>query len=240
MTTAETHALTGAYVLDAIGDFERAKFERHLRDCEVCAHEVRELRAVAALLGVAADAEPPARLRSAVLARITATRQAPPLVHEPRPAAGVPRRWRTRAAIAVAAAAAVAAGVVGGITLGDGPGGDRGSTVVTADGQILAAPDAVTVTARAATGGTGTAEASRSVARVAVSLDGVATLDPAHAYQVWLIGPRGPRSAGLLRPDAGPLVSALPADVDHIAVTTEPATGSPRPTTPGVLRLDLG
>ncbi|MEW2503995.1 anti-sigma factor [Amycolatopsis sp. NPDC047767] len=237
MTTADTHALTGAYVLDAIGDFERAQFERHLRDCEVCAHEVRELRAVAALLGVAAAADPPAWLRSSVLARITTTRQAPPIVREPHPAVRIPRRWRTRAAIAVAAVAAVAAGVVGGITLGGDP---HGSTVATADGQILAAPDAVTVTARVATGGTGTAEASRSAARVAVSLAGVAPLDPAHAYQVWLIGPRGPQSAGLLRPDAGPLVTALPADVDHIAVTTEPATGSPRPTTPGVLRLDLG
>ncbi|MET7992278.1 anti-sigma factor [Amycolatopsis sp. NPDC005232] len=240
MTAAETHALTGAYVLDAIGDFERAQFERHLRDCEVCAQEVSELRAVAALLGVAADAEPPARARAVVLARIAATRQAPPLVHEPQPAAGVPRRWRTRAAITVAAVAAVAAGVVGGITLGGGPGGERGSAVVTADARILAAPDAVTVTVRAATGGTGTAEASRGVAQVAVSLDGVAALDPAHAYQVWLIGPRGPQSAGLLHPDSGALVSALPADVDHIAVTTEPATGSPRPTTPGVLRFDLG
>ncbi|MEV4599910.1 anti-sigma factor [Amycolatopsis sp. NPDC049253] len=240
MTTAETHALTGAYVLDAIGDSERAQFERHLRDCEVCAQEVSELRAVAALLGVAADTEPPARMRAAVLARITVTRQAPPLVHEPRPAAGVSPRWRTRAAITVAAVAAVAAGVVGGVTLGGGPSGDHGPALVTADGQILAAPDAVTVTARAATGGTGRAEASRSVAQVAVSLDGVAALDPAHAYQVWLIGPRGPLSAGLIRPDAGPLVSTLPADVDHIAVTTEPATGSPRPTTPGVLRFDLG
>jgi anti-sigma factor RsiW len=54
----ELHALTGAYVLDAIDDDEREVFGAHLDTCEPCAREVQELQATAAQLGAAAHETP--------------------------------------------------------------------------------------------------------------------------------------------------------------------------------------
>lgn len=235
MTVADIHLLTGAYALDAVTGIERERFERHLRECAVCAQEVEELREVAARLAVAADAQPEPELRTAVLAQVALTRQDRPGAAKP----VVGRRWRARAAMAFAAAAAVAGALAGGVALGERTAGE--GSIAQEQSQVQQAPDAVTVTGRGPTGAVAVA-VSRSLAKVSVSLDGVPALDARHAYQVWLIGPRGPQSAGLLRPGAGPgsLVSAFPADTDRIAVTTEPATGSPQPTTPGVIRLDLG
>ncbi|MGH3762579.1 RskA family anti-sigma factor, partial [Actinophytocola sp.] len=50
-TNADVHALTGAYVLDAVSDDERAVVERHLGDCGACRQEVAELRETATRLG---------------------------------------------------------------------------------------------------------------------------------------------------------------------------------------------
>ncbi|MYW97669.1 zf-HC2 domain-containing protein, partial [Amycolatopsis rubida] len=99
MTAADIHLLTGAYALDAVTGIERERFERHLRECAVCAQEVEELREVAARLAVAADARPEPGLRTAVLARVALTRQDRPGAAEP----VVRRRWRGRAAMAFAA-----------------------------------------------------------------------------------------------------------------------------------------
>ncbi|WP_033296373.1 anti-sigma factor [Amycolatopsis jejuensis] len=230
MTGAEIHMLTGAYALDAVTGIERAHFERHLQECDVCAQEVDELREMAARLAVAVEARPAPALRAAVLARITATRQTRPVAH---------RRWRARAALALAAAAAVVGALAGGVVLGERPG--DGGSVALEQSLVRRAPDAVMVSGPGTTGGHATVVASRSLAKVSVSLEGVPELDDRHAYQVWLIGPRGPQSAGLLRPGTGPasLAGVFPADIDRIGITTEPVTGSPQPTTPGVIRIDL-
>jgi anti-sigma factor RsiW len=74
----DVHSLGGAYVLDAVSDAERGAVERHLGRCSACAEEVAELRETATRLGLAASAEPPPKLRSAVLARIAQVRQLPP------------------------------------------------------------------------------------------------------------------------------------------------------------------
>ena len=36
----DIHALSGAYAVDALDDVERARFERHLANCEACRAEV--------------------------------------------------------------------------------------------------------------------------------------------------------------------------------------------------------
>lgn len=71
----DLHTLTGAHVLHATADTERAAFERHLADCVSCAQEVRELRDTAARLGLTTAVAPPPHLRSAVLTRIHTERQ---------------------------------------------------------------------------------------------------------------------------------------------------------------------
>ncbi len=97
MTTAEAHTLTGAYVLDAVTDFERADFARHLAECRACAQEVAEFRETAARLGAAMTGDPGGGFRSRVLTQVAATRQIPPwgkAEKNPR------RRWRDRSVAA--------------------------------------------------------------------------------------------------------------------------------------------
>lgn len=71
----DVHILTGAYVLDALDEPERRRFETHLAACPDCALEVVELSATAARLGLAFAEQPPARLLARVLAEITRLRQ---------------------------------------------------------------------------------------------------------------------------------------------------------------------
>ncbi|WP_328453290.1 anti-sigma factor [Amycolatopsis sp. NBC_00438] len=235
MTTAEVHTLTGAYVLDAVTDLERAAFDRHLAECPTCAAEVREFRETAARLGAAMNAVPGNGLRSRVLTAVAGTRQVPPQVGR---APATRHSWRRRAAIVTASIAAAAAILAGGVGIGRS---QSGTTPVPVAGstQVQNASDAVTVRAGGTGGGAATATLSRSLGRVVVAASGLPALDAAHAYQVWLIGPRGPQSAGLLPAGDGTLGAVLPGDTDRIAVTTEPSAGSPQPTTAAAARLPL-
>lgn len=74
----ELHALTGAYVLDAIDDDEREVFGAHLDTCEPCAREVQELQATAAQLSAATHETPPAGLRERILLEAARTSQESP------------------------------------------------------------------------------------------------------------------------------------------------------------------
>ena len=76
---SDIHALSGAYVVDALDDLERARFETHLADCADCREEVRTLSEAASLLGASASAAPPAGLRDRVLADIATVRPLPPV-----------------------------------------------------------------------------------------------------------------------------------------------------------------
>ncbi|MGE5289763.1 MAG: anti-sigma factor domain-containing protein [Micromonosporaceae bacterium] len=76
---AALHTLAGAYALNALGDPEHARFERHLAHCDACIQEVDGLRETAALLGSAVATRPPERLRDAVLVAAERTRQNPPV-----------------------------------------------------------------------------------------------------------------------------------------------------------------
>jgi len=61
----------GAYLLDALDGRERRAFERHLRSCDECRREVERLRPAADVLpGSVEQVEPPARLKSALMAEI--------------------------------------------------------------------------------------------------------------------------------------------------------------------------
>ena len=74
------HALTGAYVLDALDAEERAAFEAHLPGCPDCRGEVASLREAATTMAVADAVAPPPEMRDAVRARIARTPQLPPQV----------------------------------------------------------------------------------------------------------------------------------------------------------------
>ncbi|WP_290060056.1 anti-sigma factor [Amycolatopsis solani] len=230
--TAELHTLTGAYALDAVSDVERAEFERHLGECPACRQEVAELRATGARLGVAAEVTPPPELKLVVLADVARTRQVPPRVPVVRKLSRA-KTWQVRVALFGAAAAAVAAVVLAGV---------QTTTVPQQKADpVLAAPDA---TAIQGTGqGSATLVVSRSRNQAVLLASGLPALDAAHVYQVWLIGKGGAHSAGLMQPESPdrmrPMETTLPAGVDRIGITVEPAGGSPGPTTPSVTRIDL-
>lgn len=224
--TAELHMLTGAYALDAVSDVERAGFERHLADCVACRQEVAELRATGARLGVAAAVDPPPSLKLLVLADVARTRQLPPKVPVARRLSRA-KTWQLRVALFGAAAAATAA-VVFGVAMTPAP-----------VDSVLSAPDAAAI--QGVGEGHATLVVSRTRHQAVLLASAMPALDAGHVYQVWLLGTGGARSAGLMTPEASQrmLVADLPADVDRIGITVEPAGGSAGPTTPAVTRISL-
>ncbi|MFB9688688.1 anti-sigma factor [Amycolatopsis plumensis] len=185
MTTADLHTLTGAYAVNALSDLERIGFERHLGECDACRLEVGELQATAAHLGIAVRVEPSPRLRSAVLAGVTHTRQRPP--HIAGRKAGRGRgQW---IAWLVAAAAAVVSVVLGVQAISSDrqfPSAQQDHSVE----SVLTAPDAKTVTAPAGDGRTtaATVIVSRSQRRAVFLAGSLPVLDPQHVYQLWMVG----------------------------------------------------
>lgn len=224
--TAELHTLTGAYALDAVSGADRAEFERHLGECAACRQEVAELRATGARLGVAAAVDPPPSLKLVVLADVARTRQLPPRVPVVRRLSRA-KTWQLRFTLFGAAAAAVVA-VVLGVTRTPAP-----------VDSVLSAPDASAVEGTGE--GHATVVVSRSRNQAVLLASDLPALDAGHVYQVWLIGPGGARSAGLMTSEASQrmLVADLPRDVDRIGITVEPAGGSAGPTTPAVTRISL-
>lgn len=78
MTASQTaHLLTGAAAAHALTAQEQEDFAEHLRDCDTCALEVRELQAATTELGLAVAQDPPAELKARVLAQVATSRQLP-------------------------------------------------------------------------------------------------------------------------------------------------------------------
>jgi anti-sigma-K factor RskA len=114
--------------------------------------------------------------------------------------------------------------------------------------EVLAAPDVVPVSlagTKAAASASGHAYWSPSHG-VWLTADGLPALSPGRIYQVWLVLPKqAPISGGLLTVNprgAGTLLSTGPAAPGTtntggatLAITNEPAAGSPGPTTPILL-----
>lgn len=219
------HDLAAAFALDALDDQERQEFEAHLDDCDDCRTEVASLRDTAASIAYAAEGPaPPPALRDRVLDS----------VREERASNVVPLRRRRWALPAVAAVAALAAGTA--IGLGVWAASLSGSLdrATTAKSEsvraalILASPDAT----RVPIGEKG---------QVAVLPDGRAALAspelgraPAgKTYEAWVVGVDGPEPAGLFKgADGGSLVvlrQPVPKGA-RVAVSLEPARGSPKPT----------
>src|SRR5689334_9084112 len=102
VSTGDIHALAGAYALDALNDIERAAFDRHAAECEACAVEVAELRETVGRMAEVSWSVPPPRMRRAVLAEVSRTRQVGGRRwEEPRPAQVTAAQWRRGAGLAV-------------------------------------------------------------------------------------------------------------------------------------------
>jgi anti-sigma-K factor RskA len=173
-------------------------------------------------ISAATAAEPPTRLRTAVLATV-------------QPDTGRRSRWRT-ALLAAAAAIVVGLAAFGaGIAL-------RPSSKPSMAEQIMAAPDVRTVSGQLA-GGTATVMFSRDRNAGVLVMNNVPPPSQGTVYQMWLLGDKGPTSAGTMNTAA---VAPSTTDVltnlgssSALAFTIEPGTGSPQPTGKILAKLPL-
>jgi anti-sigma-K factor RskA len=108
---------------------------------------------------------------------------------------------------------------------------------------VLAAPDAATMREPIASGGTGTLVLSRGRGRMVFTSSGLPELPESSGYELWLTGPGGTRSAGMLERAGGgltePVLAATVRADEQVALTVEPAAGSKQPTTEPILLADL-
>ena len=108
---------------------------------------------------------------------------------------------------------------------------------------VLNAPDATMMTAYGSHGGRGTAVMSHSEGELVLTTALLPRLPGSERYEVWLMGPRGVRAAGMLpaarKGMTAPVVVRGLAAGDRVGVTAEPAAGTRRPTTPPVLMFVL-
>lgn len=203
--------------------------------------------ATAGLLAeTAATVDPPASIRSALLAQIALTPQGTrshggePREAAPAPA-GVPaeetaespkpqpkpRRWG-RAVFALAACLAVLVGVgIGAVALNQQL--NRPASVVALQ-EIEAAGDAEEATVVLDDGGTATAHWSGSVGKAVLIADGLPSPGEGETYELWFVRGDAPVSAGVFDVDGGDATALLEGDMqagDAIAVTVEQAGGSP-------------
>ncbi len=216
-TESELLEVAAAYALHAVSDAERTAIEQRVAGAtrpiaDAFDDEVRAIREAMAVVSATTAAEPPARLRDAVLAG----------------AKDQPRvRWRT-AVFSAAAAIAVGLSAFGlGIAL-------RPSAPRTVPEQVLAAPDVRTVSTSLAPGGTATVVFSRESGSAVLVMNNVPPPSPGSVYQMWLISTGRPTSAGTMdtkqvAPSTTAVISGL-GNSSALAFTVEPGSGSPQPT----------
>ena len=114
----DRHTLTGVYALDALDTAaEVTRFERHLNRCDSCTSEVRGFRETATRLAMAVAQQPPPGLRTAVMADVARTRQAPAADERARHARPVPRPTLLPRLAMAGAALGLAAAVILGVVL---------------------------------------------------------------------------------------------------------------------------
>jgi anti-sigma-K factor RskA len=243
-----------AYAVDAVDPDERQAVDAAVAADTALAAELRAWLEVAGELGAAVAEDPPPGLRQAVLAAAAATpqeapgaapaprRTARPVPDEPTSTPRPPaprRRARVRAGLALAAAvAAVAAVGAGTVAWRAGQQNDRLAAEQAAITEVLTAPDATTASGDAAGGGRGTVITSAEQGQSVFVAQDLPARPDSQTYQLWLIGPDGAASAGLVDPAGGDVTRVLdtPAgDVTTVGLSVEPAGGSPQPTDPVLL-----
>jgi anti-sigma-K factor RskA len=227
--TADIHTLAGPYALDALPEEERRFFEGHLEVCAGCRQEVGELHATAARLGAAATTEPPSSMKERVMSEVATTRQVRlPVGFRPQPT-----RWR-RLLVPVAAALGLVVIALGFVIAQLNQ--QIGQVEANAEQvrQILTAADVTLAPLDAPSGTVATFTYSPEQDRGVFVAQGLAAVEPAMTYELWVISEDQPRPAGLFIPDDRGEISHLVldglGDADALGVTIEPEGGSAQPT----------
>jgi anti-sigma-K factor RskA len=233
-TDPDLIALATPYALHAVPESELADIERRVAAAppdvaQAFDDEVRAVRETMAVVSAATAVEPPDRLRDRLLTEVGS--RAPVRGLRPRIS-----RWQV-SALAAAAALVIGLGALGvGLALRPAP------APSTAE-QVFAAPDVRTVWGQIPTGGTATVVFSREKNAGVLVMNNVAPPRQGTVYQMWLIGDKGPQSAGTMDAKAvAPSTTAvLPAlgSSKVLAFTVEPPGGSSQPTSAPFAQLSL-
>jgi len=246
----DPHTLAGAYALDALGEADRVRFERHLSGCPSCDQEARGLREATARLADALVTQPPEGMRERVMAAAVRTRQNPPVSRPDRaawparvakPARGwwPGRRW----GIVIAAGVLAIAVAFGGLAFHTQQQLNQERDRSRAIGAVLNAPDATMMTVAATTRGTVTIVMSHRARALVFTSARLPPLPSSQRYELWLMGRTGPRAAGMLpQPRAGMTVPVIVSGLrsgDMVAVSAEPASGASQPTSRMVMKVVL-
>jgi anti-sigma-K factor RskA len=248
----DAHTLAGAYAMDAVSAPDRERFERHLAGCEDCAREIASLREATARLGTATAEAVPAGLKERIMAAAAMTRQQPP-ADEAQPVPARTGTWirslawpgrLTLATAGAAAAAVLAVAVVFGIANSSMQHQiDQAQASSQQIAVVLTAQDAHMTTGTVAGGGTATIVMSHARHALVFTAQGLHALPASRGYELWLIGPAGTRSAGMLPAGShgmtGPVIASGLHPGDRLVLTAEPADGSAHPDTPMMLDLVL-
>jgi anti-sigma-K factor RskA len=233
MSEIDIHELGAAYALDALDARERAAFEGHFATCSTCRTAVGEFRETAAALGELTTRQPPAALKSRVLAEVAETRQLSPLGSG---GGGVTdsRRRNLLAPVILAAAAAAMLFVAASLVVRN-RGDDFGEQVA----AMMDDPDAHMV--ELAGSGPGSLKLVWDERHVAVI--GGELPDPGPMrYELWMIDARGAHPMGLLdAADGGEVRRILDMHGDPAAwgVTMERPEGSDAPSEPVLYQVDV-
>ena len=182
--SGDIHALSGAYAVDAVDEFERAQFERHLSDCPSCRAEVDSLREAGSLISETSAVEPPASLRDSVLAGIQTVRPLPPVL-----VAASERGRSTRRrfpALVAAAAALIVVGGVGAVAIDRANDDNPTQEALSPADRVLQAADAQTATKTMAGGGKATVVRSPSLKRAVIMTEDMPDAPSLHTYELWL------------------------------------------------------
>ena len=236
--TDSLHALSGAYVVDALDDAERAAFERHLAQCADCQQEVASMREATALMADDAALTPPPGLRDSVLSGIKNIRPIPPEAagpaeeHEP-VAPVLPMRPRRRRIAALVTAAAAILAIAGGVVFQPWQDDSSRTTQLSAADQVLAAADVKQVSIDFDDGSKATVFHSPSERRAVLVTRDMAAPPRGKAFELWLQDESGGMTpAGLMKNpgDNKVLLRGDAAEATGVGITVEPEGGSKQPT----------
>lgn len=224
MNDIEVHGLAAVYVLDALDDHERERFEAHVLECEQCQREVDDLRVVADSLAESQATLPPPELKSSVLAEIAHTGQEAAVT----PLAPVVQLRRARRTAVLASAAAVVGLVIAGIAINARM--ERSDSFAAGLASVLRQPDAQMVRLEEQQGTVGQFKVawSNQAHKAALIGEGLTPAPVGKAYELWLITPDQTMAMRVLDPASSGSVDAVfpvPVSPAKWAITVEPVQG---------------